>query len=64
MGDQRYGLSQCTIDMAKKSGQYTDAQIQYFAESKVSFDPRDLVWHNAVIDEINPSDLFQQQNNS
>lgn len=57
-------LSPATVRLADISNVFSDAQLQYMHATQTSRDPRDVVWHRALTEQINPDGAERGANNS
>lgn len=56
-------LSPATVRLADISNVFSDAQLQYMHATQTSKDPRDVVWHRALTEQINPDGAERGSNN-
>ena len=56
-------LSPATVRLAGSSTVFSDAQLQYMHATQTSRDPRDVVWHRALTQLINPDGAERGANN-
>ena len=56
-------LSPATVRLAGSSTVFSDAQLQYMHATQTSRDPRDVVWHRALTQQINPDGAERGANN-
>lgn len=56
-------LSPATVRLAGTSDVFSDAQLQYMHATQTSKDPRDVVWHRALTEQINPDGAERGANN-
>ena len=56
-------LSPATVGLADNSSVFSDAQLQYMHATQTSRDPRDVVWHRALTEQINPDGAERGANN-
>ena len=56
-------LSPATVRIAWSSDVFSDAQLQYMHATQTSKDPRDVVWHRALTEQINPDGAERGTNN-
>ncbi len=56
-------LSPATVRLAGSSTVFSDAQLQYIHATQTSRDPRDVVWHRALTQQINPDGAERGANN-
>jgi hypothetical protein len=57
-------LSPATVRLAGSSNVFSDAQLKYMHATQTSKDPRDVVWHRALTEQINPDGTERGTNNS
>lgn len=56
-------MSPATLVLAVRSNVFSNAQIEYMQKTQSSRDPRDVVWHRAVTNQVNPDGTERKTNN-
>jgi len=56
-------LSPATVTIAASSNIFSESQLQYMQDSQGSSDPRDVVWHRALTNQVNPGGAEREANN-
>jgi hypothetical protein len=56
-------MSPATLVLAVRSNVFSTAQIEYMQKTQSSRDPRDVVWHRAVTNQVNPDGSERKINN-
>lgn len=57
-------LSPATVRIAESSNMFSESQLQYMHATRGSKDARDVVWHRALMKQINPDGPEREINNS
>jgi len=57
-------LSPATVKLAESSNMFSEAQLDYMHSTKASKDARDIVWHRALMKQVNPDGPEREINNN
>ena len=57
-------LSPSTLTIASGSNMFSESQLAYMQATQASSDPRDVVWHRALTNQVNPAGAEREANNS
>ena len=56
-------LSPATVTIASRSNMFSESQLEYMEATQASSDPRDVVWHRALTNQVNPTGAERDANN-
>ena len=56
-------LSPATVTIASRSNMFSESQLEYMQATQTSSDPRDVVWHRALTNQVNPAGAERDANN-